>query len=383
MSSRDALPIGSPEPPRAGGPGGGAPRLSVCRPNLDNGSGSSRRTKPLRPAPLRPALFHPVQLSRRAYQTQAAAAIVDLARTTTSKGKRRRNWAKKAEQLRFCGTQFHGERCSCDYVKGYIEVSCDLRICACCARRRSRKLAVDLIDKTSKLSLSHGLALYLITFTLVYDPASEVDLAVDGIRLRCERLLGAVQYCWRRYLRTLRTETSAPGLIRKVEVSPRGAVHCHALFYGPRPNIELVRMLYTSKAPGSTFVNIKYVKTGKDRERSIKEVAKYIAKGASPARLDILRGGVGEYLDPILAARVEFALSGKRLIETQGCFRGMDIGDGDDDEIGGDSSRCPRCGESAQWAPMHCSLDAFMEAAPFDWKPVFARIAQSRSGPSE
>jgi hypothetical protein len=370
-------PLGSPEARRAGGPGGGAPRLLVCRPNLDTGSGSSRRIKPLRPA-----LFHAVQLSRREYQNQAAAAIVDLARTTTSKGKRRRNWAKKAKQLRLCGTQFHGECCQCGYVKGYIEVGCDLRICSCCARRRSRKLAADLVDKTSHLALSHGLGLYLITFTVVYDPASQVDLAVDGIRLRCERLLGAVQYCWRRYLRTLGTESSAPGLLRKAEVSPRGAVHCHALFYGRRPNIAPLRMLYMTKAPGSTFVNIKYLKSGKDRERSIKEVAKYITKGASPAGLDILRGGVGEYLDPVLAARVEFALSGKRLFEAQGCFRGMDIGDSDDDEIGGDNSRCPKCGESDEWAPIHCSLDSFIKVAPLDWKPVFARTSQSGSGPA-
>ncbi|MGB7769669.1 MAG: hypothetical protein WBN22_12565, partial [Verrucomicrobiia bacterium] len=337
------------------------------RPNLDPGSELSRNS-----TPPRPSLFHAVRLSRRAHQRQTADALEDLAAVETEKGKRRRDWRRKATQLRHCGTQFHGERCNCGFVKGYIEVGCGLRVCTCCARRNSRRLAARLLERTSQLRFSHGLALYFITFTTVFDPMSEVDLSVAGIRLRCERLLAAVQYSWKRYLKSLSTETAAAGLFRKVEVAPRGAVHCHALFFGRRPDIDRLRMLYLEKAPGSTILNIQYVRTGKDRQGSIHELAKYLTKGASPAKLDNLRGATGEYLDPILAARVEFALSGKRLFEAQGCFRGIPE-DEPGDDVAGDSSYCPVCGEAGGWTTIDCALDDFLPVAPPDWTPVFAR----------
>jgi hypothetical protein len=136
-------------------------------------------------------------------------------------------------------------------------------------------------------------------------------------------------------------------------------------------------MLYLEKAPLSTVLNIQYVRAGRDRQRSIKELTKYITKSASPARLDILRGGAGEYLSPILAARVEFALSGKRLFEAQGCFRGIPE-DEPGDDVPGDSSCCPICGDAGSWTTIDCSLDDFLPVAPPDWTPVFARKVPTR-----
>jgi hypothetical protein len=233
-------------------------------------------------------------------------------------------------------------------------------------------MVTKLLEMTDGLAYRRGFGMFFLTFTLKYDPMSQRDLSVDGIRTRYETLMAAVQYCWKRYLRRLGAETQAPGLLRKAEVSPRGAVHCHALFYGQRPDISQLRMLFESRAPGSVFVNIKWVKAGAGRVKAIKELAKYMTKSASPARVDILSGGPGEYLDPELAARVEFALFGMRSFEAQGCFRGMNNDDGDDD-VEGEISTCPRCGEVGHWTKIDCRVSVLLRTVDSDWIPIFAR----------
>jgi two-component system sensor histidine kinase PilS (NtrC family) len=59
-----------------------------------------------------------------------------------------------------------------------------------------------------------------------------------------------------------------------------------------------------------------------------------------------------------------------------GCFRGIPNEEPDDD-VAGDSSCCPVCGEAAGWTTIDCPLDDFLPTAPRDWKPVFARKAPS------
>ena len=349
--------------PRVGGLGGAKPpRQAVCGPNFNTPYEISRPFKPLGPA-----LYHLAHMPIREYLDELADNILVEIRKAVPRGKRRRNWIKTTSRARQCGTELIGIQCGCGYVKGGIVADCGLRTCPYCARRRSKNLAKALDELLCRLPSGRGLGFYLLTFTVRYDPMSASDLSVDGILERSVRARRGVSHCWRRYLKMLGTDKQQSGIAWFVEVSPRGAVHIHALFFGGRPDVEKLRMLYLERVPSSPFVNVKYVRTGqRSRRKALREVCKYLVKAASPVRRNILEGGVGEFLDPRLAARVEVALFAQRLFERRGCFRGL--GDDDADDLI-DGCKCPRCGAADQWSNIRMQVADFLSVAPCDWRP--------------
>jgi hypothetical protein len=308
----------------------------------------------------------------------------NLAVYHTVHGKRRRNFVKKARALVSCGKFARVQRCkSCgavDAPTAAIECACDLRSCPTCARRRANIARKRLDNKWREAAMPREMGLYLLTFTLRYDPNSSDDLSVEGLKRRKKTVRDAVGFTWRHYLKA-----RGRALALAVEVSPRGAVHVHALYHGRRPDAQRLRETYMFQAGDSPFVNCQAVKKPR---KAISEIAKYMMKASSPKNLGLLRGGRGEFIHPTLAARAEVAFSGDRLFECMGAWRGAD----DESDLPEQAPRtCAHCGSSA-WRLELMPLQTALLHLPDDWVARFGRappgrqqkpIAQSIGNPND
>lgn len=341
------------EPPSAGAGAAGAPNP------LDT-YGTNQPAKPSRSA-----LFGPLWLTLDEYREGVAAELRNLALYHVAHGKRRRNFVKKARSLLSCGQFARVQRCgtcgALDAATAIVECACDLRSCPTCARRRANVARTRLEAKWCEGARPRDMGLYLLTFTLRYDPNDPGDLCVDGLKRRKKIVRDAVGFVWRRYLKA-----RGRAMAISLEVSPRGAVHIHALYHGRRPDAGILRETYMFQVGDSPFVNCAYVrKPGK----AIRELAKYLVKAASPKNSRILRGGRGEWIHPVLAARAEVAFSGDRLFETMGTWRGAD----DDNDLPEKAPRtCCHCGAST-WRCETAPLQTLLSELPDDWVPHFGR----------
>src|SRR5205085_291117 len=129
-----------------------------------------------------------------------------------------------------------------------------------------------------------------------------------------------------------------------LEVSHRGAVHAHVLYLGRRIDYRAVDAAYKARLGGDDqgYVNFKLVKG--DIRKAINEMAKYVLKSTSPKRA--LRGDIGDYPDPALAARVEVAFAGRRLFQCYAGWRGLDD---EGDDLPEEPDSCDGCGTVGEW----------------------------------
>ncbi len=351
------------EPPSAGAGAAGAPNLDTLEPNTF-------------PEPLKSALFGPVWMTADEHAQAVADQLRGLALYHRVHGKRRRDFVKKARALLACGTFAHVQRCgtcgTVDVPNAVIECGCGLRACPRCARRRADILRKRLGNKWRTGEHPRRMGLYLLTFTLRYDPMSSDDLSLDGLKRRKQIVREAVGFVWRRYLKA-----RGRALALSLEVSPRGAVHIHAMYHGRRPDAHTLRNTYQFRAGDSPFVNIASVPKP---AKAIRELAKYMLKSASPKNPRILRGGRGEFLDPVLAARAEVAFSGDRLFECMGAWRGAD----EDKDLPEQPPRtCAHCGANA-WKHETVRVLVLLDELPRDWIPRFGRAGpRSKQQPPE
>jgi hypothetical protein len=131
------------------------------------------------------------------------------------------------------------------------------------------------------------------------------------------------------------------GFITALEVSPHGMAHIHAIYYGRYQDVNVIRAAWLEKLPDSPQLQIKALANPED---AVPEVFKYMMKLASPRSDE----RAGYWMDPVLAARVEVALSGKRRAESYGAFRGVKL----DDEPPEESPvklRCEACGNTERF----------------------------------
>jgi hypothetical protein len=340
------------EPLSAGAGAAGAPNLDTLETNTFF-------------KPPSPALFGPVWMTADEHNQAVAAELRNLALYYMVHGKRRRDFVKKARALLSCGTFGHVNRCNTcgavDASTAIIECACGLRACPRCSRRRADILRKRLDDKWCMGEHPRDMSLYLLTFTLRYDPASPDDLSLDGLKRRKQIVRDAVGFVWRRYLKP-----RGRALALSLEVSPRGAVHIHALYHGRRPDAGTLRETYMFRAGASPMVNCTYVRKP---AKAIRELAKYMLKAASPKNPRILRGGRGEFIDPVLAARAEVAFSGDRLFESMGAWRGAD----EEKDLPEQAPRtCAHCGAST-WKRESVRVLVLLAELPPDWIPRFGR----------
>jgi hypothetical protein len=261
-------------------------------------------------------------------------------------------------------------------ASGTLIATCGLRVCPVCARRRTQRLRRRLLLAWKHRQKDRRASLYFLTFTLRYDPSDPADVTVDALMKRRELLLAGWMSVWRQYLKP-----RSHAAVRAVEVGGSGAVHLHVLYYGLRPDVNDVRLRWMFKVGDSPMIDVQYVRRP---EKGILELAKYVTKGASPAKADVLGGRPGGFMDPRLAVRVEIAFSGDRLIQCYGDWRKMDVDadEPDDDECVEDRelahAACPHCGLVGDWRTVTLYTDEWLaryarlpDGSP--WKPRIGR----------
>lgn len=341
------------KPPSAGAGAAGAPKLDTYESSQLRG-------------PSRVPLFRPVRLTLGEFRRRVAVELHALSKTYFRPGKKRRGFKRAALSLVSCGSTATRDVCPecgrASMLTISIDTSCGLRCCPMCARRRANNLRARLDRKWCEGRRPRDMGLYLLTFTLRYDPGSPDDLSVEGLKRRRKLVRDAVGFVWKRYLKP-----RGLSLALAVEVSPRGAVHVHALYHGHRPDARQLRSAYMFQVGDSPVVNCKYVR---NPAKGIREVVKYLGKAASPRNPRIIRGGVGDFINPVLAARAEVAFSGARLFECLGAWRGADV---DEDAPEREPHACPHCG-GTKWQRETVLFRSLLPALPYDWVPRFGRV---------
>jgi hypothetical protein len=329
--------------------------------------------------PRRAALYRPVRLTERQYRHRVAAQL-EHAAAQLHRGPEQSSLRRRAHALAGCGEQVVALACggcgAVDSHSGRILVSCSLRVCPACARLRADELRGKMDELVRLVPKHRDFGFYLFTFTTRFDPSDPADLTADAIRDRAKRLRKACSHVWRRVLKT-----DGAAMLLSLEVSPSGAVHAHALYFGPRQDITVVRAAYLDKIPDSPFVNVKHVKKPKT---AVREVAKYIVKAASPKKCGTAAGLPGEYLHPELAAKVEVALRGMRLFDFFGAWRGVTVEPQQQEAAEAPAERCVGCGqEHPRWRTVVMPRDQWLLIAAHDWTPRLSRSGIDPPLPTE
>ena len=302
----------------------------------------SRKAAAQSPPP-RPAPFPPMCCSRLEFQRRAADELDRLSLSATSKCQRA--FHKLANQLRTCGTTFYGRKCTCGQVSGIIACVCGLKICPACEQYRSRRLVARLlrIVRVFRGSVSY-VDLHLVTFSLRSDLAGDVDLSIDGLRVRRTLLQDAISGLWAGALKSLSAENRRPGMVVATEVSPNGGLRAHAVLVCRRLDASTLSTLRLGRYGRSLFVDVDTVSPDmlKAGNTAISEIARHVCNGNPAEKREVLYGTSAEHTNPRLAARAEYAFFGRRIFDTFGVFRGLL----DAEDVGhrpAMSDKCPRC----------------------------------------
>lgn len=219
--------------------------------------------------------------------------------------------------------------------------SCKTKACPFCCWRRAKEVG-DFFDLAFRAVDHPGYRWQMVTVTIPYEPAEAAT--VEDLRRRAHRAGKVGAFLWKAELKQ-----DGAGMYRHVEVSKRGHVHLHALYFGPPlDHVVLERLVQTSAhadTVGSIHVQaVDYVHRPREGTKGLREVsddprgsqeglkraARYISKG-----LD-LGGGTHEEswmadqslaatVDPRLAARWDIATYGMKLSQRYGCLVGLDL----------------------------------------------------------
>ena len=185
-------------------------------------------------------------------------------------------------------------------------------------------------------------------------------MSVAGLRSRARACIRLSAELWKKRLKT-------PGgaMLRCIEISERGLVHIHIVYYGPTVDSSWLTSTATKLYRRSVRASVKPIKGGK---RGVAKVTRYAAKGvkgtAAAFDEDFLTGEKsGTLLHPELAARWEVAVHSARLIESYGALRGLEVPHPEDD--GGPHNdidvQCS-CGAVGRWTTVYrCARDFLME----------------------
>jgi hypothetical protein len=203
-----------------------------------------------------------------------------------------------------------------------------------------------------------------------YDPADADEVSAEGLLRRKNTMLVAWSSIWRQYLKK-----RSSAACRAVEVGSSGMVHLHVLYVGRRPDVGMLRDRWMDQLGDSPIVNVRYCK---NPAKAIIELAKYVTKGASPAKASIVSGQAASFMDPELAVNVEIAFSGDRMVQCYGSWLGITVDDDedtDDEKVSAEAlhaSSCPHCGLVGEWHAANYDLEEWLrrfgdELA--DWKP--------------
>lgn len=338
-------------------------------------------------------VFKPVWASASEYRREAADRLHEYAATLPS-GKQQRRWRKRAAEFRQCGRWMITYKCQgCGELApglGLLKSSkCHLRICPSCERARGRRLATSLVERMATLprevcrrdgqTVKVGPKFW--TFTTKYDPTDPAEVTPDALSLRVSGLLDALAKLWVRQFRPM----GFIAMFVRTELGNAGAVHAHAILWGP---FVPERTVDAINAKGARF----YERFGHSAPRAAREVngiafelAKYCTKSPGSKSEDWLAGRQRPCMDPELAVRWEIATARMHLQRSYGAFRSISQDEEEtadtetvtEEETGSETVRssearspeerqrtlsCPCCGLVGRWQQVEVRTESAIRA---------------------
>lgn len=294
----------------------------------------------------------------------------------------------RASEMERCGQVIAVRRCECcgkDRAESgtfrEVKRTCNGRSCPYCSWVRAQERVELLRHAAEALDEVDGYTWQLLTVNPQYDiDRRSWDLSIEGLHARAQACADAMRDLWRDELRE-------PGaaMLRCIEISERGHVHVHAIYYGPKvPKWSTTKV--ASKLLGRPCqMKVQRIKGGKNGvARAARYAAKSVKGSASAFNEDWLAGErSGRLLDPELAAKWELAAHYIRLSEAYGALRGLQVPR--PDEKGGphdDGDVQCSCGAVGHYKTVYrnvksylieCHLDGLPGTEGGSWLPYWMR----------
>lgn len=244
--------------------------------------------------------------------------------------------------------------------------TCKSKSCTTCAWVRARGVGEGLARAYELVETMPGYHWQNIVVSIPWDPGSEDDYSVKGLRARAMKARRLGTRIWNKVLKC-----PEAGMLRTVEVSARGFVHMNLIYYGPEaygPDIEdvageckdlRVHVQPINTDPDGTVGRRKPVEDPRGSKKGLQKAAEYAAKGherlkGSMAWDEGFMAGerTAEVVDAQLAARWELATFRLHLMERYGALRGMEIEEHPKDKSVDEDDKdtaCESCGLVGQW----------------------------------
>lgn len=237
----------------------------------------------------------------------------------------------RIDELGRCGEVVAARECECcgevrpgSGTFGGVRRSCGGRSCPYCSWVRAQE-RVELLRYAAVgggMAEVEGYRWQLLTQSLQYDSdRRSEDMSVEGLRRRILMVSKMAKELWARGLKA-----DGAAFLRCIEVSVKGHVHMHAMYYGPPVTRRLLEEIGKKFSRGrGCRSNVRPIKGGKN---GVARATRYVAKGvkgsAAAFNEDYLAGDrSGTMLYPQLAARWELAAANLRLAEAYGALRGL------------------------------------------------------------
>ena len=299
----------------------------------------------------------------------------------------------RAFEMGRCGSVVAARECECcgEVRPGsgtFREVrrTCNGRTCPYCGWVRATE-RVELLDHAARsMEEFEGYEWQMVTINPQYDmDIDSWDMSLDGLRSRALWIRKAVKALWGKLWK-------GPGaaLFRATEISERGHVHVHAIYYGPRIHQGDSEKLAAEAYGRKVRIDVKKIKGGKEGvKKAVRYAAKSVKGSAAAFNEDFLTGERrARLLHPKLAAKWEVAAFNLRLSESYGAIRGMkapapDFEGGVHDDV---DVRCS-CGALGQYKTVYrnvfdylieCHLQGKAGLEGNRWLPYWMREAVRR-----
>lgn len=249
-----------------------------------------------------------------------------------------------------------------------VKRTCNGRSCPYCSWVRAQERVELLRHAAETIDEVDGYFWQLVTVSPQYDSDRRSwDMSIEGLQARAKACASATRDLWNGALK-------APGaaLLRCIEISERGHVHVHGVYYGPLVAPRHAAELASKLLGRPCRVNVKKVKGGK---KGVAKAARYAAKSVKGSAAafdeDFLTGEKsGRLLHPELAARWELAANHIRLSECYGALRGLQVprpdekgGPHDDGDV-----PCP-CGATGRFRTVYRNVKSYLLGCHLDGKP--------------
>jgi len=236
----------------------------------------------------------------------------------------------RAFEIGRCGQVVAVRRCECcgtDRVGSgtfrEVKRTCSGRSCPYCAWVRATERVELLRWAAQEIPEIEGYEWQLLTLNPQYNGEKKhFDMSIEGLRARALGCAKMARECWKKLLKV-----KGGALLRCTEISEKGHIHVHMIYYGPKVDGVRLAELAAKACRRAVRSDVKKIKGGKS---GVARAARYAAKGVKGSAAafdeDYLTGEKSQaLLHPKLAALWEIAAYNLRLSECYGALRGLSV----------------------------------------------------------